>query len=114
MCDFHIDVRGFASIGYHWVIRMGVLYYVGDAYTQRAHTLGRNHEALGVCFAGNYEHGASVPASEDVGLFLALYETLAEWSDVPLSIMTHREMLPGHTKCPGEGLQYVIDNVRAS
>lgn len=106
--NHHRNTNGWAGIGYHFIARLGVLYYVGDILTVRAHVKGRNHEAVGVCITGDYR--GTPPHAEDMRLVEVLWECLqAEGCCAELS--THRGMLPGYT-CPGDALQGAVEELK--
>lgn len=51
--DWHVNERGWADIGYHYVIRRdGTLERGRDESRQGAHAAGHNHNSLGVCLVG--------------------------------------------------------------
>lgn len=53
--DFHMRTRGYAAIGYNYVVFASGRVYEGRGFGKLgAHTLGHN-EDVGVCFAGNFE-----------------------------------------------------------
>ena len=46
--------RGFSAIGYHWIITKDGKCWAGrNCKWQGAHTLGHNHDSLGICLTGN-------------------------------------------------------------
>ena len=112
VAEFHITKPDpFAGIGYHFLVRLGHVYYVGDVNTQRAHVAGRNDVLLGACMTGDYAQIA--PHSADA---LALKEVVLgidEWLGRKLPVNGHNEWsLEGHgTKCPG-AFQPVAQNIR--
>lgn len=108
----HVNERDFAEIGYVLGIRLGKLALLGDLDTIRAHVLGRNDEALGVCVMGNYDTGTVSPANIDIMKRLvrvldALYVTDKE-------ITSHGTMLPNYTACPGSDIKRILPTLRAT
>lgn len=97
--------RGWAGIGYHFVIDEGNVYYVGDVNTQRAHVLGRNDEALGICWAGTYD--ASLPSAPNIEAGQLLVQGLDEFYGHKKTLQGHGQFLPGHTSCPGRIVELI-------
>lgn len=57
--------RGWAGIGYHFVIdKAGVVYYVGDISTARAHVENKNEKFLGICMIGDFTK--HLPSDEQI------------------------------------------------
>jgi hypothetical protein len=110
IAKFHTDPtslggRGWAGIGYHFVIDGGVAYYVGHVDTQRAHVANRNDTALGVCWTGTYE--TSLPSAEDTEVGRLLIAGLDEFYGHQKKLMGHNQVLPGHTLCPGRIVEII-------
>lgn len=102
IASYHISKPDpFAGIGYHIVIRHGVVYYVGTLATQRAHVAGRNHELAGICVTGDYTQEA--PHRDDLDALALTVAALDEVLGRKLPINGHGGWaLAGHgTQCPG-------------
>lgn len=98
--------RGFADVGYHYVVRRGkdgpATEHGRPEAHKGAHTLGLNGSTLGVCVAGNYsdQHIAPDMWAELIALLLDLLERYPHLS--PDDVMVHRATQPdGYTECPG-------------
>jgi N-acetylmuramoyl-L-alanine amidase len=51
--SYHVNVRGWYDIGYHWYItRDGVEHKGRDEGTVGAHCLGENDSSIGICYEG--------------------------------------------------------------
>lgn len=109
IAKFHTDKpptgRGWAGIGYHFVLDEGKAYYVGDINTQRAHVANRNDEALGICFTGTYND--SLPSAADINAAKLLIQGLDEFYGHKKRLMGHNQILPGHTLCPGRIVELI-------
>ena len=106
----HTRDRGWADIGYHYVIdRAGRVYQGRDPRYQGAHVAETNPHNLGVMILGNFEDQRPSDAQvQSLGRFIA---TLARTYRLPrTAIYTHRELKP--TACPGRHLQTHIDTLR--
>lgn len=101
---YHINVRGWASVGYHFLIKEGKAYYVGDLGIGRAHVADLNDKYIGVCVVGNYQ--TEEPDDADLRVAHLLCQEFIEnepdrfpnvdsWDNVK----PHREL--GSTACPG-------------
>lgn len=103
----------FAGIGYHFVVRRGHVYYVGDIATQRAHVAGRNDVLLGICVTGDYTQ--DTPHAEDTTALRDLVAGLDAQIGRALPVDGHGAYaLAGHgTACPG-ALAPIARSVRAA
>lgn len=112
---FHRDGRGWPGIGYNFVARLGVLRYVGDVGTERAHIWGRNADSIGVCVTGSYEDGTR-PAVEDIAVIRELVAVLDDAYRPLLPIVGHGPAsLVGHgTACPGRNLLAMLPTLRGA
>lgn len=99
------DGKGWAGIGYHFVIDEGKAFYVGGVNSQRAHVANRNDEALGICITGTYEN--SLPAPRDINAIRMLIAGLDEHYGHKKKLMGHNQVLPGHTLCPGRIVELI-------
>jgi N-acetylmuramoyl-L-alanine amidase len=109
---FHQDGRGWADIGYHYVIgRDGNVYEGRELGVQGAHAgAGNNEENLGISLIGDFT--ASPPDArqlETTRLFLIAQQ---ERYGVPMAeVYGHREFKP--TECPGSALFAWLEAYRA-
>lgn len=105
--------NGWAGIGYHAIVRLGMLYLVSSPDKERAHTYGRNREALGVCVTGNYAYG-QLPADEDLAVLRSFVATLDEYYGHKKELVGHSQIaLQGHgTACPGNALLTMLPTLR--
>lgn len=106
----HMDVRGWADIGYHFVIdRAGRLWEARPIKYQGAHVKYHNKHNIGVMCLGNFMIQQPAPAQVD-RLGKTLKKLMAIYR-VPLDrVYTHRELMP--TLCPGDNLQPHVDRMR--
>jgi N-acetylmuramoyl-L-alanine amidase len=98
----HQGTRGFADIGYHFVIDAEGHLFEGRALNVRgAHVGGHNTGAIGACLQGNFE--TSQPTAAQVSML----ETLAIALRASYSISRlagHRDFPDNRTVCPGAAL----------
>jgi len=105
--------RGFADIGYHYVIdRAGRIWQARPVQFQSAHAGGANNRHnVGVMVMGNFDLQQPTNAQlqtlpESLRLLMAYYR-------VPVSrVYTHQELKP--TACPGRNLQPRMVRLRSS
>lgn len=97
----HRNERGWADIGYHYLVgKDGSLYEGRDIHVRGTHVGGFNTGSVGICLLGNFVNDAPTAAQ-----ITATYSVLA-WLSVRLQL-TH---LAGHntfnneTQCPGTNL----------
>ncbi len=98
--------RGFADIGYHWVIRFdpaaGWTVEPGrPAAYQGAHVKSHNDHTIGVVVCGNYSRLVPPP---EVYEFVATVVAglLRKYALHPNDVRGHREMYGARTECPGK------------
>jgi|GEM_PF-3949958 len=103
---FHINVRGWGGIGYHFVVAAdGTTYYVGDLTTARANVKNMNQLVIGICLIGNFMNGQE-PTTDQISSAHELCAQLlfrtpelsgvTSWQD----IRGHQQL--GQTACPGQ------------
>lgn len=96
--------RGWAGVGYHFIIdKQGVVYYVGDISTARAHVANKNEKFLGICMIGDFTK--HLPSDEQI---LSAHDLCKFfWFQTPsLPPLKGWDQLFGHkdhqaTACPG-------------
>lgn len=96
----HQANKGFADIGYHFVIDDSGQMYAGRALNVRgAHTGGHNTSTLGIVLLGNFE--VDRPAAQQVQSLKELAHCLI--SEFGFTYLAgHRDFQPGVTVCPGQ------------
>ncbi len=84
--------RGWATIGYHYVVRRDGTVEAGRPVTQQgAHVRGLNHCSIGICLSGNHDL-APMTASQREAL-LRLLETLCRKYKLPShAVLGHKEV----------------------
>lgn len=106
IANYHVRSLNWGGVGYHFIItKSGIVYYVGDLTTARAHVYRYNHLALGICLVGTFM-GNRVPSDKQLA---SAHELCAQllfrtpelpgtdgWEDV----VPHRQLRS--TACPGE------------
>ncbi len=104
---YHVEHRGWADIGYHYVVLDSGEAQAGrSSNRQGAHALGFNDCSLGVAMVGHHDHHRPSPAQWDTTIdLLAL---LCYRYDVPTRrVIGHRETGAPKT-CPGEMVDMAI------
>jgi hypothetical protein len=98
----HQQQRGFADVGYHFMIDAGGLIYEGrPIHVRGAHVAGHNTGAVGLCLLGNFERTAPTPAqlASLSSLAIALHEAFGI-----THLAGHRDLPSQNTLCPGANL----------
>jgi len=109
---FHQEERGWADIGYHFVVGADGRVAEGRVIGMMgAHVGGHNDGNVGVVVGGDFRT-TEVPALARQGLELLLVELLGRYHLPRSAVATHREF--GPTECPGDRLQAVIDAFRGT
>ena len=111
--QFHREVRGWAGIGYHYIIRKS-----GDIEQGRwpslvgAHSQDNNENSVGICLAGNFDLAKPSRAQMDAVKELAAW-LCQEYGLDPMKkgvIVGHRDL--NDTSCPGKNLYPRLDEIR--
>jgi hypothetical protein len=98
----HMERRGFADIGYHFVIgALGQIYAGRDLAVRGAHVGGANTGTVGAALLGNFEREqpaeAQLESLRRLGAYLADAYALTH-------LAGHQDFQPGVTLCPGHEL----------
>lgn len=101
--DYHVKVKGWDDIGYHWgIVKDGLFYSVVPGRTEEtigAHAKGFNARTIGVAFEGNFELKEMCLEQFQLGV-QHVYEILKRYKLPVSAVVGHRE-LPYPTLCPG-------------
>lgn len=109
--NYHIDVRGWCDIGYHFLIGPdGKVYQGRSENTVGAHVAGANSGNVGIAFVGTFRSSPPPATMMDAAATLlgALHQAYAIELDAA-HIKTHRQQ--GETDCPGRALELQIPNI---
>lgn len=108
---YHREGRGWAAIGYHFLVgRDGTVYEGRPASLQGAHTRGANSHNLGISVMGDCHTASPTPAQ--LATLARLLEDLRKRYGVPKQrIYGHRDLSP--SICPGDRLYAWVERYRA-
>ncbi len=129
---FHAITRGWGDIGYNVLIDdRGNIYEGrfggerGDLVVQGGHARQYNPNTIGVAMLGTFTAAEQEPRATAYGSLVELLARRAVRYDIDPQatvelagtrfahrIMGHRDALPGHTVCPGEGLHAQLSGLR--
>lgn len=99
----HMEEKGFADIGYQFLIDETGKLYEGRAMNVRgAHTFGANYASVGICLIGNFEEIQPTPVQLDV--LKATLAALIQQYPLITRLAGHRDFNPTLTLCPGANL----------
>jgi N-acetylmuramoyl-L-alanine amidase len=108
---FHMEVRGWANIGYHFGIEL-----INDDYEilmgriigmSGAHCPGRNSDSVGICLIGNFDETLVPERQWDIAVKLVAH--LSKLMNIPKSnILGHREAMPGERTCPHKNFDCIL------
>lgn len=102
----HMNNKGFADIGYHFVVDdLGIIYEGRRIEVRGAHTGGHNTGTVGVVLMGNFEEVQPADAQITYTKRLISYLT-AEYAITHLA--GHRDFQPEETVCPGKNLEPLL------
>lgn len=104
---YHMDVRGYAEVGYHCLVELDGDKYVAvqgrPEHMQGAHTYGRNHTDLGIALIGDFS--IFPPPLEQVAVAARQCAVWCRRYKIsPMTIRPHRVWgaKKGATECPGK------------
>ena len=109
--DFHRNTRGWADIGYHWVIGQDGRVYEGRAlHVQGAHAGGGNNiENLGISVIGDFT--ATMPPTRALRTLTLFLRAQQKRYGIPMEqVFGHREFKA--TACPGDMLFAWLERYR--
>ena len=107
--DVSHKARGWACIGYHYVVRKdGTVEQGRPHWTIGAHAYGHNSHTIGIHVCGNFEEAE--PTDEQIESMAMLLANLCTDYGLPIDrdhIVGHRELMS--TACPGRNLYEMMD-----
>ena len=99
----HTEEKGFADVGYHFLINeKGQLFEGRSLQVRGAHTYGANYGSLGICLLGNFEE--IQPAPVQLAVLSILLSDLTARYPLITHLSAHLDHNPGITLCPGAHL----------
>lgn len=99
----HTEEKGFADIGYHFLIdETGQCFEGRSLQVRGAHTYGANYGSIGICLLGNFEE-LQPPAIQLDALRILLTSLVGRFPGLQ-HLSGHRDHNPGVTLCPGANL----------
>jgi len=105
----HIHQKGYADIGYHFVVDdAGQIYAGRDLQVRGAHTGGHNTGTVGVSLLGNFQETRPLPAQ--LTSLKGLGACLADDYGIT-HLAGHRDFQPGVTVCPGDYLEALLPDM---
>lgn len=107
--SLHMRQKGFADIGYHFLIDDAGQVYEGRSIRVRgAHTGGHNTGTVGVALLGNFEETA--PAPFQLTILKILVRHLADEYGMT-HLAGHMDFQPDVTVCPGKNLEPLLPDL---
>jgi hypothetical protein len=130
--QYHAVTRGWGDIGYNFLIdHRGNIYegrYGGERdgrIVQGGHALQYNSNSIGVALLGTFTEASARPAAATEKSLVELLSFKGKaYSIDPMgpvtlagtrfayAVMGHRDALPGHTQCPGDGVYGRLSSIR--
>lgn len=100
---YHVDIRGWSDIGYHFLIHMdGRVESTGRWHRQEAgaHCKGHN-QTIGICLIGNFERHRPQNAQQEA-LVRLCRDLCVRYAWEAGTVVLHRDRANATTKCPGQ------------
>lgn len=111
---FHMTSRGWADIGYHFLIDMRGRIWEGRSLLHQGAHAGNgelNAGNIGVALLGDFQ--SHRPSTEQEAALMKLLDYLAGRYQIASNhLYTHQELKPGSTQCPGPSIQRLVDRYR--
>lgn len=106
----HMEERGFADIGYQYLIdEAGRLFEGRPLNVRGAHTAGSNTGSVGICLLGNFEE--TQPTAAQLNSLHALIKALLLNFKNITSLAGHKDFNPDTTLCPGQHLYALLAEI---
>src|SRR5690606_16377150 len=103
---YHIDVRNYCDVGYHFLVGQDGLVYQGRPENKiGAHALGANTNNVGISFIGDFT--STEPSQAQLNAAATILRALSDEYGIALSrtkVKGHREVGQTSTSCPGQRL----------
>lgn len=108
--DFHIKIRGWENIGYHYLIdKNGKLCKGRSEKFIGAHVYGHNKNSIGICLIGNYDEES--PTKKQIRTLIKFLKQKTKEFKIPIkNILGHREFPKVTKTCPGKFVD--MDKIR--
>jgi LysM repeat protein len=108
---YHREGRGWAAIGYHWLVSPDGQVYEGRPESiQGAHTRNANSNNLGISMMGDFHKNS--PTARHVSILKAVLEDARKRYGLPRSkVFGHRDHMA--TACPGDHLYAWLQRYKA-
>ena len=104
--DFHMDIRGWNDIAYHFLINhRGEIYEGRPTDVRGGATSGHNSDSHAICLLGNFD--TATPSPEALASLVWLIQQFDVWP--PTISGGHRDY--GDTSCPGNNLYPLIGDI---
>ena len=102
----HRENKGYADVGYHYLIdENGILYEGRPINVRGAHTGGFNTGAIGIVLLGNFEEiqptQAQLKSLKELSRYLKSAYQITH-------LAGHQDFQPGETLCPGKNLEPLL------
>jgi N-acetyl-anhydromuramyl-L-alanine amidase AmpD len=102
--------KGYAGIGYHYIITGDGKLHTGRPATEvGAHAYGRNSDTLGICLTGNFDK--EKPSDAQMKTLIQLLATLCQRHKLrTAAIIGHRDTIA--TSCPGANVYNKLSYIK--
>lgn len=108
LAQFHVMVRDWPGIGYHFVINgLGTIYQTNWLSTVSYHAANENYYSVGIALQGDFTDVEPSKEQQDAAKWLISYLKTLLGRD--LYVVPHREMPGAQTACPGNTYLNWID-----
>lgn len=98
--DYHVRVRGWSDIGYHYFIERDGTVKEGRPLSRRgAHSIEANGFAIGICLSGDFTKRQPTKAQYEAAAKIG-YELMQRFNIPVGNLKTHKDFSP--TLCPGD------------
>lgn len=105
---WHVEQRGWAGIGYHFVIEKDGTIIRGNPLENISYNVANhNTKSIGICLSGNFE--VEEPTDQQLKYLRKLIIHLRKLLPQPLQVYRHRDF--GSTSCPGGSLYTLINDL---
>ena len=109
LAEYHVAVRGWNGIGYHFAVGWdGMVYQMNDVERRTNHAQGHNSRTIGVVLVGNYDLIHPSPAMVGSAAYLVRYLGRVYGAR---TVFFHRDLKA--TACPGIFATQALDSLHS-
>lgn len=109
--NYHVNDKGWRSIGYHICIKGNQTYQVNDLLSFAYHTSGHNFNTIGISVSADFTK-RDITEEERNNLYAAILTCMDRFNIPAENVWGHKEFSDNDTKCPVISMDQVRQDVK--